>query len=69
LVNVGFAYEQFRRLGLRTADPAGRATIGFYVLEGDVLTMTDGEGKPVLAMEWNHRNLLGSSPVTLDSSP
>jgi len=28
-------------------DPAGRATIGFYVLEGDVLTMTDGDGKPV----------------------
>jgi hypothetical protein len=29
------------------ADPAGRATVGFYVLEGDVLTMTDGDGKPV----------------------
>jgi hypothetical protein len=31
------------------ADPndAGRAAIGFYVLEDDVLTMTDGEGKPV----------------------
>jgi hypothetical protein len=29
------------------ADPAGRATIGFYVLEGDVLTMTDGDGRPV----------------------
>jgi hypothetical protein len=28
-------------------DPAGCATIGFYLLEGDVLTMTDGDGKPV----------------------
>jgi hypothetical protein len=28
------------------ADPAGRATIGFYVLEGDVLTITDGDGRP-----------------------
>jgi hypothetical protein len=27
-------------------DP-GRATIGYYVLEGDVLTMTDGDGVPV----------------------
>ena len=31
------------------ADPtdAGRAVVGFYVLEGDVLTMTDIDGKPV----------------------
>ena len=24
----------------------GRVTIGYYVLEGNLLTMTDGEGKP-----------------------
>jgi hypothetical protein len=29
------------------ADPAGRATVGYYVVQDDVLTMTDGEGKPV----------------------
>jgi hypothetical protein len=29
------------------ADPAGRAFVGYYVLDGDVLTMTDGEGKPM----------------------
>ena len=28
-------------------DDPGRATIGYYVLEGDVLTMTDGDGVPV----------------------
>ena len=29
------------------ADPAARTTVGFYVLEGNVLTMTDIDGKPV----------------------
>lgn len=28
-------------------DDPGRATIGYYVIEGDVLTMTDGNGVPV----------------------
>ena len=25
----------------------GRVTVGYYVLDGDLLTMTDGEGTPV----------------------
>jgi hypothetical protein len=29
------------------ADPAGRATVGYYIVQDGVLTMTDGEGKPV----------------------
>ncbi len=28
-------------------DEAGRVTIGFYVMDGSLLTMTDGEGTPV----------------------
>ena len=28
-------------------DDPGRATIGYYVVEGNVLTMTDGDGVPV----------------------
>jgi len=35
-------------VGSRTGpDDPGRATVGYYVLDGDVLTMTDGNGVPV----------------------
>ena len=30
-----------------TSQPAGRVTVGYYVLEDGLLTMTDGEGEPI----------------------
>jgi hypothetical protein len=51
------------------ADPAGRAIVGFYVIEGDVLTMTDGDGKPVRRRHsgelYKHKLVEGDDPVVI----
>ena len=50
-------------------DDPGRATIGYYVREGDVLTMTDGDGKPVRRRYsgdlYKHKLAEGDDPVVI----